>query len=87
MERIIGVLIIVSILGMFAYVKFSELYIRKDKIPSIYIKSKCIAIMYLQKKITELQRELDNNQDGSTTFCAEYDIDRLKETVDFLEKF
>lgn len=83
-------LVKIMIVGFVIYVIYTEFnirYIKRKDVPELYFKSKYISIMYLQKQLNILEKELDECKEGDTTFCLEYDIERLKDTIEFLEKF
>jgi hypothetical protein len=55
------------------------------KKPELSIKSRAVAVVYLQKKVTELEKSL-KTVDGIDAENIQYDIDRLDETIIFLGK-
>lgn len=57
---------------------------RKKK-PELDYKSRAIAIMHLQRKVDDLQNELNTAPADKDTFGTEYDMKCLKKTIKFLE--
>lgn len=58
------------------------------KKPELNYKSKAITIMYLSQLQNQLQKEIDSGKriNDDTIWSAKYDIERIQDTIKFLEE-
>lgn len=85
--EILIILLSLALVAFTSYIEFMDKFISRKSLPQFSSKSKNISIMYMANKIIELERDIKLNGESVGNFCLEYDIERLRETITFLESF